>query len=133
MAGAGEQRVHVLQQRRHHQLIVVAEKQVEDLAAQRLDAHRLGRQDVLDVLGKNPLHDRAHSSSSTPTTIDDRPMKRIWPSFICVSLRNVSRQRLGARKGSTPSRISSRATAMSKVAPMAHFLAGWGLPIESLK
>ena len=54
--GAGEQRLDVFEHRRYHQLELVGEEQVQYLAAQLLDARRFRRQDVLDVLGKNPPH-----------------------------------------------------------------------------
>jgi hypothetical protein len=56
VTGAGEQRVGVLDERRHHELVVLAEKQVQNGTAQHLDAHRLGGQDVVDVLGQDPAH-----------------------------------------------------------------------------
>jgi hypothetical protein len=56
--GAGEQRVHVFEQRRHHQLVAPGREQVQDRAAQRLDARGFRGQDVLDVLGQQPAHER---------------------------------------------------------------------------
>src|SRR5712692_1641709 len=132
---AGEQRIDVLQHRGDDQLEFVLEQQIQDGAAQRLDARRLGGQDVLDELREKPLHGqlRAQRSSSSPTSIDDSPTKRIWPSLIWVMRRNVSRQRLGARKGSTPSSISIRASAIKNKVPIAHFLVAGVRPRESLK
>jgi hypothetical protein len=54
--GTGEQRVHVLEQRRHDELVFLFEKQIQDRASQALDAHRLGGKDVLYKLRKKPLH-----------------------------------------------------------------------------
>src|SRR5687768_12432334 len=141
MPGAGEQRVGVLEKRRHDELVARAEEKVEDRAAQLLDAHGLRGQDVLDVFRKQPLHGdrttriyaRAQRRSNSPTIIEDSPTKRICPSDICVIRRNVSRQRLGARKGSTPSRMSMRASARRNVVPMRHFRCAGGLPTESRK
>jgi hypothetical protein len=120
--GAGEQRVHVLEQRRHHQLVLLLEEEIEDLAAQAFDAHRFRRQDVFNVLREDPLHELTQSSRSRPTSIEDRPMKRICPSLSCVILRKVSRHRFGAMNGSTPSKTSIRASAIRNVVvPMALF------------
>ena len=52
--GAREQRLQVLQQRRHHQFEAVAARPVEQVAPQFLDAPRLRRQDIGDVLGQQP-------------------------------------------------------------------------------
>ena len=52
--GARQQRLEVLEQRRHHQLEAVAARHVEQVAAQFLDAPRLGRQHIADVLGQEP-------------------------------------------------------------------------------
>src|SRR5258708_39844918 len=102
------------------------EEQIQDLPSQPLDARRFRRKNVLDVLWKQPAHElRAQRRTSRPTSIDDRPTKRIWPSVICVMRRNVSRQRLGAMNGSTPSRMSISASARRKVVPIAHFLVDW--------
>jgi hypothetical protein len=54
--GAGEQRVHVLEQRRHHQLVLVFERTDPGSRAQALDPHRLRGKDVLDVLGRSHFH-----------------------------------------------------------------------------
>jgi len=54
--GAGEQRIRVLDERRHHELVLPAEKQIQNRAAQHLDAHRFGGKDVVDVLGQDPAH-----------------------------------------------------------------------------
>src|SRR3954463_13387037 len=71
---------------------------------------------------------------STPTTIEDRPTKRICPSFICVILRKVSRQTPGARKGSTPSRMSMRASAMRNIAPvLTGSFPSWGAALRVLQ
>ncbi len=54
VAGAGEQRLEIFEQRRHHQLVAVDLEQVEDAPAQRFDLPGRRRQDVLDVLGQEP-------------------------------------------------------------------------------
>ena len=54
LAGAGEQRLQVLQQRRHHQLVAVAAGGVEQFAAQFFDVPGLGRQDIGDVIRQDP-------------------------------------------------------------------------------
>ena len=54
VAGAGQQRLEVLEQRRHHQLVAVATGGVEQPAAQLFDVPRLGRQDIGDVLRQDP-------------------------------------------------------------------------------
>src|SRR5258708_32467197 len=119
VAGPGEQRVHVLEEGRHHQLKLVFKKQIQYQTTKTLDPRSLSRQNIFYVLGKNPLHAqvRAKRRSSKPTSIEDSPTKGIWPSLISVMRRKVSRQRLGARNGSTPSSISIRASAMRKIAP----------------
>src|SRR5687768_11134479 len=123
----GEERVDVLQERRHDQLVVFREKQIEDLSPKSLDAPGLCRKDVLNVFRQHPLHVLVQRRSSRPTIMDDRPTKRIWPSVIWVILRKVSRQRLGAMKGSTPSKISIRASAMRNVVVHMALLARRGL------
>ena len=50
-ADAGEQRIDVFDQRRHHQLIAAPAKQVEQRAAHVFHAPGLRRQHVLDVFG----------------------------------------------------------------------------------
>jgi hypothetical protein len=54
VAGARQQGIDVLEQRRHHELVAVQAEEVEDVAAQPLDARGLARQDVLDVLRQQP-------------------------------------------------------------------------------
>ena len=54
LAGAGQQRLQVLQQRRHHQLAAVAARGVEQQAPELLDVPRLRRQDVGDVIRQDP-------------------------------------------------------------------------------
>ena len=49
MPGAGEQRIHVFQQRRHHQLIAMHGEQIQDRAAQAFNTHGFRRQDIFDV------------------------------------------------------------------------------------
>jgi hypothetical protein len=44
-----------------------------------------------------------------------RPMKRIWPSLICMARANTSRHDLGLRKGSKPSMTNIKANAPSSV------------------
>ncbi len=55
VAGAGQQRLDVLQHRRHHQLIAVGAEQVEHAAAQLLDLARLGRQHVGNGFRQQPV------------------------------------------------------------------------------
>src|SRR5882724_8426660 len=117
VSGAGEEGVHVFEERRHDQLVFLRKKQIQDGAPQPLDPLRLRREDVLHVLGQQPLHDRAQTRSSRPTMMEERPTKRIWPSVICVMRRNVSRQSVGATKGSTPSSTSISAKAMRNKLP----------------
>ena len=60
MAGTGHQRIDVFEQRRHHQLVAVSAKRVEQRAAQVLDPPRFTRQHVGDVFRQSPAR---HSSS----------------------------------------------------------------------
>ena len=110
--GARQQRLQVLEQRRHHQLEAVAARQVEQRAAQLLDAPRLRGQHIGNVLGQQP--GRRHETSGPvkngivrvapwsapavrlaaehaaaaagPTSMLDRPRKRIWPSLMRSAL-----------------------------------------------
>ena len=52
--GARQQRLQILEQRRHHQLEAVAARQVEQRAPQLFDAPRLRGQHVGNVLGQQP-------------------------------------------------------------------------------
>src|SRR5450759_21531 len=61
VTGTGKQRLPTLEQRRAHQLIAVALEQIEHRPPQRLDAARLGRQDVLDIFRQQPF---THGCSS---------------------------------------------------------------------
>ena len=54
VAGAGEQRLDVFQQRRHDQLVTVGAEQIEEVAPQPLDARGFERENVLDVFGQYP-------------------------------------------------------------------------------
>ncbi len=54
-AGAGGQRVQVLDERRLHQPIAAREEVIEQRATQLLDAQGLVGQQVLDVLGQQPV------------------------------------------------------------------------------
>jgi hypothetical protein len=54
VAGAGEQRLEMLDQRRHHQFVAVGASAVEHRTAQFLEAPRLRRQHVSDVLRQQP-------------------------------------------------------------------------------
>src|SRR5215831_16398604 len=58
--------------------------------------------------------------SSSPASIEVRPMNRICPSDISVSRRNVSRHSAGSRNGSTPSMMSISANAVSRMFPIDH-------------
>ena len=138
-AGARQQRLQVLEQRRHHQLAAVAARHVEQAAAQFLDAPGLGGQHIGDVLGQQPSrrheertgglkrrlyrprsarpHARAsaqgqkNSSITRPASMLLRPRKRIWPSLSCVARSNTRRQVAGLKNGSRPSITSISATA----------------------
>ena len=64
--------------------------------------------------------------TTRPITMDVRPMKRIWPSFISVTRRKVSRYTRGAMNGSSPSMTSMRANASNNddvIGPEPYFLA----------
>ena len=58
MSGSGEQRLHIFKQWRLHQLVTVAFEKVEHGAAQRLDPARRRRQDILNILGQEPITHR---------------------------------------------------------------------------
>ena len=68
--GAGEQRLDVLEQRRHDEFVAAAGEQVEQQPAQPLDARGLLRQDVLEVFRQQPAH--RHALSSPPGTAAGR-------------------------------------------------------------
>ncbi|MCC2636251.1 MAG: hypothetical protein K0S48_4137, partial [Ramlibacter sp.] len=53
-ARPGEQRLQVFQQRRHHQLVAVATRGVQQFAAQFFDVPGLGRQHIGDVIRQDP-------------------------------------------------------------------------------
>ena len=73
-AGAGQQRLEVLDQRRLDEPVAACAKVVEHAAAQRLDPG-LGRQDVLDRLGRIHLRMVEHEGKPmTPSAIDASPM-----------------------------------------------------------
>jgi hypothetical protein len=52
VAGSSEERVHILEQRRHHELVAVKREEIKHLAAQALDSRSFRRENVLDVLGQ---------------------------------------------------------------------------------
>jgi hypothetical protein len=54
-SGAGEQRLEVLDQRRLDEAVAVPAEMVEQRAAQRFEPLGLIGEDVLDVLGEDPL------------------------------------------------------------------------------
>ena len=54
VAGARQQRIEVLEQRRHHQLEAVAACAVDQRASEFLDATRLARQHIGNLLGQQP-------------------------------------------------------------------------------
>ena len=54
LSGAGQQRIDVFEQRRHHEFVAVGTEGVEHQAAQLFDLARFGRQDVGDILGQEP-------------------------------------------------------------------------------
>ena len=56
LAGAGGERVEVLEQRRDHELVAAQPEGVEQTAAQALQPVGVGRQGVLDVVGQYPAH-----------------------------------------------------------------------------
>jgi hypothetical protein len=53
-AGAGQERLEVLQQRRHDEFIAVAAGGVQEQAAQLFDVARLGGQDIGNLIGQLP-------------------------------------------------------------------------------
>ena len=53
-AGAGQQRLDMLQQRRHHQFEAVGAGHIEQIATQFFDAPGLRRQNIGNVLGQQP-------------------------------------------------------------------------------
>jgi hypothetical protein len=63
-AGARQQRLDMLEQRRHHQLIAVALCAIEQPAPHRLDAAGLRGQHVGDVLRQQPGRHHAKSTGS---------------------------------------------------------------------
>src|SRR5271154_4320639 len=88
------------------------------------------------MFGEQPAHgghQLANNSSASPTIIEVRPKKRIWPSESSIRRRKVSRQTSGARKGSNPSITRTRAKAMRSVVPMAHYFLAPALPAASLR
>ena len=54
MAGTREQRLEVLDHRRHHELVTVHFEEIEQASAERLDPTGLRGENVLDVLGQYP-------------------------------------------------------------------------------
>jgi hypothetical protein len=150
LAGAGEQRLQVLQQRRHHQLVAIAAGHVEQVAAEFFDVPGLGGQDIGNVIRQDPGRhgilgllkrdftglagpaaagfqaiSTSHSMSSPPSMLH-RPKKRTWPSCSCSICWNMRRQP-PATGGEQPSITSTRASASQKVSPSKayyFFLAG---------
>ncbi len=57
--GAGQQRIHVFDDRRHDQLVAPAAKNVENVVAQGFDRLRVGRQGFLHPVGQQPSIRRA--------------------------------------------------------------------------
>jgi hypothetical protein len=80
----GSQRIEILQQRRHDELIAMRAEGIKQATAQAFEFRRFGRQSVLDVIRENPTHDshETRNSSTNPMSIDDRPINRICPSAI---------------------------------------------------
>jgi hypothetical protein len=54
LAGAGQQRLQVLQQGRHHQLVAIGTGGVQQRTAQLFDVPGLGRQHIGDVIRQDP-------------------------------------------------------------------------------
>ena len=52
MAGAGQQRLDVLEHRRHHEFVAVGTETVQHQPAQIFNLARLGRQHVGDIFGE---------------------------------------------------------------------------------
>jgi hypothetical protein len=61
---AGEQRLEVLEQRRHHQLVAMQRELVEQRPAQALQPARLEGQDILDGFGQDPAAHRNYPITS---------------------------------------------------------------------
>ena len=71
VAGAGKERVHVLDERRHDELVAAREETVEDAPAQPLHPHRLGGQDVFDEFRQQPAHGLASRPDEKQQADDD--------------------------------------------------------------
>ncbi len=104
VAAAGKQRFDILKQRGDDEFVAVTGKFVEQAAPQSLDTRRIAWQDVFDRFRQKPApvchRDQRNSvSRTTPTSIEDRPMKRICPSLSSVTRRKVSRQTARRQKG----------------------------------
>src|SRR6185312_3196670 len=151
LASAGEQRLQVLEQRRHDQLVAIAARRVEQTPAQFFDVSGLGRQNIGDVIRQNPggheysgelmkrrfyraggptrPQDSSHSHSS-PVRMLHRPKKRSCPSCNCRICTNTRRHLAGDTSGNRPSMTSTRASAVQNVllstvgASGAYFFAG---------
>ncbi|MNS65151.1 hypothetical protein D3C72_983010 [compost metagenome] len=54
LAGARKQRLQVLEQRRHHQLVAIATGGIEQLASKFFDVARLGGQHIGNVIREDP-------------------------------------------------------------------------------
>ena len=139
MAGARQQRLEVLEQRRHHQLEAVAARagRAGCAAAPRCAAparaghRRCARAAAKQTTWKNAgglktalyrparaaagatLSARTAAAAPARSSMLLRPRKRIWPSLSCVARSNTRRQRAGLRNGSRPSSTSISATAPS--------------------
>ena len=65
------------------------------------------------------LSARRTPAAADPTSMLDRPRKRIWPSLMRSALLNTSRQVVGLKNGSKPSNTSISATAPTSTSTMA--------------
>ena len=96
--GAGQQRIEVLDQRRLHEPVAARAEVVEQQAPQRLDPLGFGRQDVLDVFGKDPLTHGERARAGKTEDDRDQADEAELPIGEVTSLRS-SRARRAAQRG----------------------------------
>ena len=76
LAGPGEERIEVFDQRRHYQFIAVCAEQVEHRTALTLNTRSFKRQRIGKVFWKQPVHLKT-MIRMRPTIIEVSPTKRI--------------------------------------------------------
>ena len=108
-AGTRQQRIQMLDQRRLHEAVAVLAEVVEQRAPQALDPLRLGREDIVDMLGQHPATHRTAARRTAPMPTQSKTDEAKLTVGKFGEARGTRRARLAARAAAAALRVRAPA------------------------